>query len=146
MHLALVRDLGGFDEDLRAAEDYDLWLRVLAEHPVGLIDDQLVTRRAGHPGQLSATVCAIDRFRILALLKLLANLQLAIAKRAAAGAVLIEKSMVYAQGLSRRGKWEEACFVRSLADHCQQWIDGPDLELSAATLRMRRLVRGSPAS
>ncbi len=69
----LFREAGGFDEDMAAAEDYDLWLRLLRDHEVGLIDEQLVIRRAGHPGQLSATVPALDRFRVLALLKLLAR-------------------------------------------------------------------------
>src|SRR5262249_25658387 len=67
----LCRALDGFDEDLAAAEDYDLWLRILIDHEVGLLDEPLVTRRAGHPDQLSATTPAIDRFRVLALVKLL---------------------------------------------------------------------------
>ena len=72
----LFRELGGFDERMAAAEDYDLWLRILVEQQVGLIAEALVMRRAGHPGQLSATVPAIDRFRLLTLIKLLDGDQL----------------------------------------------------------------------
>ena len=54
-----------------AAEDLRSWLRVSPKREVGLSAEPLVMRRAGHPGQLSATIPAIDRFRMLALLKLL---------------------------------------------------------------------------
>ena len=70
---SVFRGFGGFDEAFEAAEDYDLWIRILARHEAGLIDEPLVIRRAGHAGQLSAIVPAIDRFRILSLLKLLAH-------------------------------------------------------------------------
>ena len=73
MRTDLFRSLGGFDEIMMAAEDYDLWLRILIDHEAGLLDEPLVTRRGGHPDQTSATTPAIDRFRILALTKLLAD-------------------------------------------------------------------------
>ena len=113
MKTAMFRDLGGFDETMRAAEDYDLWLRVLLDHAVGHIEENLVTRRAGHGDQLSATVPAIDRFRILALAKLLANSELQGEKRAAAVEVLAEKCRIYAKGLRRRKR--DAEFFDQLA-------------------------------
>ncbi len=73
MRSDLFRSFGGFDEHMTAAEDYDLWLRILIDHEAGLLDEPLVTRRGGHPDQLSATTPALDRFRILALAKLLAR-------------------------------------------------------------------------
>ena len=51
MRTDLFRSLGGFDEIMDAAEDYDLWLRILIDHEVGLLDEPLVTRRGGHPDQ-----------------------------------------------------------------------------------------------
>ncbi len=71
MRVALFLEAGGFDEEFAACEDYDLWLRIVSRHHAGLLDEPLVTRRAGHPDQLSATIPALDRFRIRALLKLL---------------------------------------------------------------------------
>ena len=67
MRTDLFRSLGGFDESMDAAEDYDLWLRILIDREAGLLDEPLVTRRGGHADQTSATTPAIDRFRILAL-------------------------------------------------------------------------------
>lgn len=113
MKTALFRDLGGFDETMRAAEDYDLWLRILLNHEAGLIEESLVTRRAGHRDQLSATVPAIDRFRILALAKLLANPELQGERRAATAAVFAEKCRIYAKGLRRRKR--NAGFFEELA-------------------------------
>jgi Glycosyl transferase family 2 len=69
MRTDLFRSIGGFDEIMMAAEDYDLWLRILIDHEAGLLDEPLVTRRGGHCDQTSATTPAIDRFRILALAK-----------------------------------------------------------------------------
>ena len=111
----LFDEVGGFDEDFAAAEDYDLWLRMLVRHEIGLIDECQATRRSGHRGQLSATVPAIDRFRILALLKLLANRELSAARRLAVGDVLAEKCAIYAKGLSRRGGDEAAAVIAEFA-------------------------------
>ena len=76
MRTGIFHELGGFDEDMRAAEDYDLWLRLLLQYRVELLREVLVIRRAGHSGQLSSTTPALDRFRILALLKLLLHPEL----------------------------------------------------------------------
>jgi glycosyltransferase involved in cell wall biosynthesis len=115
MSAALFRDAGGFDERMAAAEDYDLWLRILAHREVGLLREALVIRHAGHTGQLSATVPAIDRFRILALMKLLAGVNLNAAQRQAVCSVLVEKCAIYAQGLRRRGREIEAAVVVELS-------------------------------
>ena len=99
----LFRALGGFDEDLAAAEDYDLWLRILVDHEAGLLIEPLVTRRAGHPDQLSSSIPAIDRFRVIALMKLLAGSRLSEPRRQAVVEVLVEKCGILAQGARRRG-------------------------------------------
>ncbi len=104
MRTELFRSLGGFDEDLAAAEDYDLWLRILVDHEVGLLDEPMVTRRAGHADQLSSSIPAIDRFRVLALMKLLANDHLSRVRRAAVVEVLIEKCGILAKGARHRGR------------------------------------------
>src|SRR5215469_16410160 len=73
MRTQLFHEMGGFDEAMAACEDYVLWLRISCRYRAGLLDEPLVTRRAGHPDQLSATVPALDRFRIRTMLKLLAG-------------------------------------------------------------------------
>jgi glycosyltransferase involved in cell wall biosynthesis len=119
MRTDLFRSLTGFDESMLAAEDYDLWLRILIDHEAGLLDEPLVTRRAGHPDQLSATTPALDRFRILALTKLLADDGLSPARRTAVVEVLVEKCRIYAGGLVRRGRIDQARLYESIADQAQ---------------------------
>ena len=62
---------GGFDESFPVCEDYDLWLRIAVGHPVFLIDRPLVTKRGGYADQLSRSLWGMDRFRALAIVKLL---------------------------------------------------------------------------
>ncbi len=138
----LLDEVGGFDEDLAACEDYDLWLRILARHEVGLLDEPLAVRRAGHPGQLSATVPALDRFRILALAKLLADASLDAAKRTAAAEVIAEKCLIYGKGLARRGLHDDAVFFAAAARSAlERWSREPDTALTATRVRMRAMLR-----
>ncbi len=73
MKRQLFEDNGGFDEDLPACEDYDLWLKISAKHKVGLIDELLLTKYGGHEDQLSQKFPAMDRFRIYSLGKLICS-------------------------------------------------------------------------
>jgi glycosyltransferase involved in cell wall biosynthesis len=103
----LFEDLGGFDESLPAAEDYDLWLRVAWRHPVGLVPEPLIIKRGGHPDQLSRG-WGLDRFRIQALRKILQEPLLPPLYREAAERTLRQKGAIYAQGCEKRGKLAEA--------------------------------------
>jgi glycosyltransferase involved in cell wall biosynthesis len=58
-----------FDENLKACEDYDLWLRILRKFELGFVDEELIHKLAGHKGQLSFETPLQDRYRIQALLK-----------------------------------------------------------------------------
>jgi glycosyltransferase involved in cell wall biosynthesis len=138
MRTDLFRSLGGFDEMMDAAEDYDLWLRILIDHEAGLLDEPLVTRRGGHRDQTSATTPAIDRFRILALTKLLADDRLSAVRRNAVVEVLDEKCRIYACGLARRGRIDQARLYERIADQAQNWRDaeiGWVIESVRSTLR-----------
>lgn len=137
----LLEEAGGFDESMAACEDYDLWLRILARREAGLLDEVLVTRRAGHPGQLSATIPALDRFRILALAKLLGDRTLSAERRARAAEVMAEKCAIYASGLARRGRIGDAAFFTSAGRGAlERWCHAADAELEAAIARMRALL------
>jgi hypothetical protein len=107
LHRRLFATLGGFDETLPAAEDYDLWLRTAWRYPVGLAPEPLVIKRGGHPDQLSRQR-GLDRFRIRALVKLLKEPNLPEAYRQAAQSTLAQKCRIYAQGCEKRGKTAEA--------------------------------------
>ncbi|MGZ6240994.1 MAG: glycosyltransferase family 2 protein [Candidatus Binataceae bacterium] len=143
----LLDQVGGFDEDMAACEDYDLWLRILARHEAGLLDEPLTVRRAGHPGQLSATVAALDRFRILTLAKLLADASLDAAKRTAAAEAMAEKCLVYGKGLARRGRHADAAFFSETAQTAlERWFGAPDAALEAACARMRAMLKRGETS
>jgi glycosyltransferase involved in cell wall biosynthesis len=141
MRADLFRSRGGFDETMVAAEDYDLWLRILIDHEAGLLDQPLVTRRGGHPDQTSATTPAIDRFRILALTKLLANDRLSQARRIAVVEVLAEKCRIYAGGLARRGRLDQARLYERIADQAQDWRAA---EIECALKSMRSMLHQIP--
>jgi glycosyltransferase involved in cell wall biosynthesis len=114
VHRRLLQDHGGFDDTLPAAEDYDLWLRLTWRYEVGLVDEPLVIKRGGHPDQLSAQ-WGIDRFRIRALVKLLAEPDLPAPDARAARQTLAAKCAIYAQGCHKRGRQTEAAWYENLS-------------------------------
>ena len=71
IHKQLFDDLGMFDESLEVCEDYDLWLRVAISHEIGLCEEKLIKKYAGHEDQLSFKYWGMDRFRVISLEKLL---------------------------------------------------------------------------
>ncbi len=113
LHRRLFKDHGGFDEDLPAAEDYDLWLRLSWRHEVGLVPEPLIIKRGGHPDQLSRQ-WGLDRWRIRALQKILTEPELLEPYRRAARRMLEQKCAVYALGCEKRGKLAEARAYRQL--------------------------------
>lgn len=68
-HKPLLKQVGVFDEELKACEDYDLWLRILLQTKIGYIDQKLTTKYARAQNQLSFTTAFMDIYRIKALLK-----------------------------------------------------------------------------
>ena len=111
IHRSLFDQVGGFDEHLVACEDYDLWLRIGLRHPIGLVEKPLVVKRGGHPDQLSSCIPALDRFRIRALLKILADGAMTGEQRHLALDALSRKARVYVTGLKKRGNLEEAASI-----------------------------------
>ncbi|HMF47079.1 MAG TPA: glycosyltransferase [Candidatus Saccharimonadales bacterium] len=107
MRRDLFMALGGFDEALPVCEDYDLWLRIAIDHQVALIPEPLVIKRGGHADQLSHSVWGMDRFRVIALQKLLRS-DISRARREAAVDVLRRKVRILAHGARKRGKEPEA--------------------------------------
>ena len=74
MHKKLFASMGLFDESLEVCEDYDLWLRISIIHKIGLVDKKLITKYGGADDQLSMKFWGMDRFRVMALEKLLREL------------------------------------------------------------------------
>ncbi|MDR1486894.1 MAG: glycosyltransferase [Deltaproteobacteria bacterium] len=96
----LLDEVGLFDETLPSAEDYDLWLRIAKSHKVGLLDEELAIRYAGHDDQLSNEP-GLDRYRIRALKKLL-NSRLTASQRSLAAEELRRRRKVYEAGRIKR--------------------------------------------
>jgi len=59
-----------FDDDFIICEDYDLWLKILGTQEVGFIEENLITKYAGHE-QLSTQFVAMDYWRLKSLVNLL---------------------------------------------------------------------------
>jgi glycosyltransferase involved in cell wall biosynthesis len=112
----LLEEAGGFDEDLEACEDYDLWLRLTSRHPVKLIPRPLTLKDGGRPDQLSSRIWGLDRFRIKALEKMLASEGLSGEYAKATLAELRRKCRIFALGAEKRGRTEAAEHYRGLPD------------------------------
>ena len=115
MRRPLFDTVGFFDDQLPACEDYDLWLRIACEYPVGLIDEPLIVKRGGHADQLSR-MAELDKFRITALAKIIASGRLSDDQKRAAVRMLKEKCRIYANGCIKRGRHQEAEHYIALAD------------------------------
>ncbi|MFZ5811536.1 MAG: glycosyltransferase family 2 protein [Thermodesulfobacteriota bacterium] len=107
--------VGGFDENLAACEDYDLWLRMLLRAPIGLVDEELTVRRGGRPDQLSARFVGLDLFRIRSLAKILGREAMSPWHRDCMEKELMRKLRIYTEGCVKRGRVEEALRVREMA-------------------------------
>lgn len=99
--------VGFFDPNLPACEDYEFWLRTTAKYPVYLIPKFLTIKEGGHPGQLSKKYPAMDKFRIYALEKLLKNKNLDRKKYELALSELKHKCQIYLAGAKKRKKSQE---------------------------------------
>ncbi|GAB4258166.1 MAG: glycosyltransferase [Deferrisomatales bacterium] len=115
-------ELGGFDESLPACEDYDLWLRLAARHPVHLVPERLIVKRNGHEGQLSQAHWGLDRFRVRALWKLAWDRELGWEARRQALEEIVRKSAVVARGAAKRGARERAAVFERSRREALRWL------------------------
>ena len=106
IHRDLFTEVGLFDESLPACEDYDLWLRITAHHPVLYCEEPLIRKYGGHEDQLSQQHWGMDRFRIRALVNCLNNTELSEANHAAASKILTKKLRILLKGAEKHGNQE----------------------------------------
>ena len=111
--------LGGFDETFPVCEDYDLWLRIAVNESVPLLAEALVTKRGGHADQLSRSTWGMDRYRVLALQKIL-RAGIEGSRRKAVLATFRRKVGVLVNGARKRGKWREADDYQALLREFEQ--------------------------
>ncbi|MDM8525768.1 glycosyltransferase [Desulfococcaceae bacterium HSG8] len=118
----LLDEIGDFDENLPACEDYDLWLRVSCRYPIFLIDTPLIIKRGGHEDQLSRAA-GLDRFRIQSVRKVIESGVLSEDQHEAAVKILGEKCRIYAGGCLKRGREEEAMYYIGIAEECDRSVN-----------------------
>ena len=115
MKRTLFEEIGGFDESLPVCEDYDFWLRVTCRYPVLFIDKKLIVKRGGHPDQLSTRSWGNDRYRVMALERLLGSQNLKAEEKRTVSAELARKCRILSHGFYKRGKREEGRKYEELA-------------------------------
>jgi hypothetical protein len=115
----LLVEMGGFDEDFPACEDYDLWLRVCSRYPVLYIDEPLLNKYGGHDDQLSRRHWGMDRYRVKALEKLLVSATLNHEQFQAAQAMLLFKCAILINGAIKRGNEETASSYQEILNRYQ---------------------------
>ena len=116
IHREVFAARGLFDEALPACEDYDLWLRICAHEPVTFVAAPQIIKYGGHADQLSRRHWGMDRFRVVALEKMITSGQLGDDDESATRQMLVEKCRILAQGARKRGADARAEHYESLAE------------------------------
>lgn len=104
LHRHIFDQIGFFDTALPVCEDYDMWLRMCAVYPVLYLDEPLLVKHGGHGDQLSKQHWGMDRFRIIALEKMIGDSALGNQKRIAAIETVLQKMNIFIQGAQKRRK------------------------------------------
>ena len=94
--------LGGFDESLRACEDYDLWLRASLRYEIHTLPEALIEKRGGHADQLSGQP-GLDCYRIRALQKVLCDPLVSDEDRRIVEGDIVRRANIIVQGARKRG-------------------------------------------
>ena len=115
MRRGLLEEVGGFDEELPVCEDYDLWLRISARHPIHFLPEKLIVKRGGHQDQLSRR-WGNDIWRVKALLKMLKDPSLRPDWRRMTVEELHRKGSILIKGFRKRGKEEEAKYYERILE------------------------------
>jgi glycosyltransferase involved in cell wall biosynthesis len=131
MRASVLEEIGGFDTDLAACEDYDLWLRLASRYPVEFIPEKLIIKTGGHADQLSQKFRGMDRFRVYALEKILKQNALSPQQHAWVLEALIENCSILCIGYNNRGKHEEARLYEQAAEHYRRMLDCKGNEANA---------------
>ncbi len=112
IHRSVLDNYGKFDEYLPACEDYDLWLRISAQIPVLYMPERLIVKQAGDWPQLSQQH-SLDKYRIIALDKILKNGILSTEQSTATQKMLEYKCRIYKLGCIKHNR-----------EHDVEWVTG----------------------
>jgi len=100
---SLLDEAGLFDEAFPVSEDYELWLRIAASHPIGLDTTPGIIKHGGHADQLSR-MDNMSFWRIRALEKLLKHTALNPAQERWVLQELTRKMRIWITGAQKRNK------------------------------------------
>ncbi len=114
MRKNLFSKVGLFDEALPVCEDYDLWLRISARSPIFFIHKKLIIKRGGHSDQLSNRSWGNDRYRVIALEKLLSEPCVGQEERESVLKEMEKKCQVLSKGFLKRGNEFEGRYYREI--------------------------------
>ncbi len=114
MRRSLFTKVGLFDEALPVCEDYDFWLRVSARFPIFFINKKLIIKRGGHSDQLSQRSWGNDRYRVIALEKLLSEPYIDEEKRGLILKEMKKKCQILSKGYLKRGNELEARYYQEV--------------------------------
>lgn len=100
----LYDEYGGFDESFTVCEDYDLWLRLSKNHPVGFCETPVLMKYGGHDDQLSARYKAMDHWRLRSLLQLLEARDLNFERQTKVLEEFLRKADILLTGYKKHGR------------------------------------------
>ena len=106
---------GLFDEEYPCCEDYEFWLRISAEEKFLLVEEPLTLKDGGRDDQLSTIYrTGMDKFRIQAIMKILASGRLTGGQTGVARRELERKCRIYGTGCIKHGRKEEGQYYLNL--------------------------------
>ncbi len=111
----VFEEVGKFDEELLACEDYDFGIRLAHKYPIYLLSKPLIIKRGGHSDQLSRKYRAMDGFRVKALEKAL-QLGLTPPQEMLVRQEIVKKCQILVSGFEKRNSKAEARKYLSLID------------------------------
>jgi glycosyltransferase involved in cell wall biosynthesis len=108
---------GLFDEEYPCCEDYEFWLRISAEEKFLLVEEPLTLKDGGRDDQLSTIYrTGMDKFRIQAIVKILASGRLTEGQTRVARRELERKCRIYGTGCIKHGRKEEGQYYLNLPE------------------------------
>ena len=116
LRAGLFDEVGNFDESLPACEDYDLWLRIALKCEFHFIKEPLIIKHGGHADQLSRKYWGMDRFRVIALKKLLDHYPLEGERLKLTRSMMLEKCSILVQGFMKHGNKKDELRYRAIIE------------------------------
>lgn len=120
IHKDLFESHGMFDESMPACEDYDLWLRICAQHSVLFIPSPQLIKYGGHADQLSKQHWGMDRFRIQSMRNMLNKNTLTKLQRDLTIEQMLKKTQILLKGAIKHKNEQLITYCQSVIETCSE--------------------------